>query len=100
MPFPKPAPVFMLVMLPPDENQGDIIEAAEALNGSAKRVDQHALLVQLLVRATPAMRALAAQVFNDPENPKWDEHRRGCDVCRANPAPGPGLACRACGEES
>ena len=28
------------------------------------------------------------------------ERVRGCAVCRAHPAPGPGLVCRVCGEPS
>ncbi len=72
---PKAAPVFMLVTLPADATGAPalVISQAEHAGGSAKRVDQHALLIQLLVKATPAMRAIAAQVFNDPDNPKWND---------------------------
>lgn len=73
--FPKAAPVFMLVELPPtaDAARRAVELTTHQAGGRARRVDQHALLVQLLVRATPAMRELAAQVFNDPNNPKWEE---------------------------
>lgn len=78
--FPTPAPVFMLVELPPtpgtvvqDTARARIRAVVVEAGGRARRVDQHALLRQLLARATPAMRAIAAQVFNDPDNPKWLE---------------------------
>jgi hypothetical protein len=75
----KPAPVYMLVTLPPadlqDEARATIARTAIGANGHARRVDQHALLVELLVRATPAMHALVEQVLADPTNPKWQEYR-------------------------
>ena len=56
MPFPKPAPSFFLVEVPPGRDTGWIDDEVSNADGRMLRVDQHKLLVQLLVRRRPCAR--------------------------------------------